>query len=225
MVTAGRGVVLTARIDGTNSLTAEAIAAIAEVCDRAEDVREGAVVVIHLSGAPQGGWASDLTVKLVSSWEQTLRRLERIPAATVAVATGDCGGIALDVLLATDHRIAAESGRLILAVQGGMIWPGMALYRLARQLPIAVVRHAAVFGGAIGTSEALALHLIHEVSQNVPVALAAVLRRVAAVEGTEIAVRRQLTLEAETSGFEDALGLHLAACDRALRRASAWTPS
>jgi isomerase DpgB len=224
-VAAGSADVLTARIDGTFSLSPEPIAAIADVCDRAEDLRSGAIVVVHLTGAPQGAWASDLTVKLVSSWEQTLRRLERIPAATIAVVTGDCGGPALDVLLATDHRIAAEPARLILPVQDGMIWPGMALYRLARQLPNGVVRHAALFGGALSADEALALHVIHEVAEDVHTALAAVVRRVSTMDGTELAVRRQLALEAQTAGFEDALGLHLAACDRALRRAAAWTSS
>ena len=40
----------------------------------------------------------------------------------------------------------------------------------------------------------------------------------AAVEGAELAIRRQLMLEAPTATFEDALGVHLAACDRSLRR-------
>ncbi len=47
----------------------------------------------------------DLTVALVSKWERALRRLERLPAVTIAVADGDCGGPALDALLATDYRI------------------------------------------------------------------------------------------------------------------------
>jgi isomerase DpgB len=43
----------------------------------------------------------------------------------------------------------------------------------------------------------------------------------AAAGGAELAIRRQLVLEAATTTFEDALGMHLAACDRALRRAAA----
>jgi isomerase DpgB len=38
-----------------------------------------------------------------------------------------------------------------------------------------------------------------------------------AAPGAELAIRRQLMLEAMTTTFEDALGTHLAACDRALR--------
>ena len=38
------------------------------------------------------------------------------------------------------------------------------------------------------------------------------------VAGAEHAIRRQLLLEAATTSYEDALGAHLAACDRELRR-------
>lgn len=218
------GDVLVARIYGARSLSADQIAAVAAVCDRAEDLEGNPTVVVHLSGSPEGAWASNLTLKLVTRWEQALRRLERLPAATIAVATDDCGGVALDALLATDHRIAAGSVRLILPVQAGLIWPGMALYRLARQVPNAApVRQAALVGGVLGVREALALHLVHELTDDLPTALAAAVRRFSAVSGAELAVRRQLTLEAQTVGFEDALGVHLAACERALRLAAAWT--
>jgi isomerase DpgB len=40
----------------------------------------------------------------------------------------------------------------------------------------------------------------------------------AGVAGEELAIRRQLLLDAGHTRFEDALGSHLAACDRALRR-------
>jgi isomerase DpgB len=47
---------------------------------------------------------------------------------------------------------------------------------------------------------------------------------VAAAGGADLAIRRQLVLEAANTAFEDALGVHLAACDRALRRAATGTP-
>lgn len=213
--------VLVARIDGTRARSAEPIAEVSAVCDRAEDRDGDATVVVHLSGAPVVPWAAGLTVKLVSRWEHALRRLERLPAPTIAVVTGDCGGAALDVLLATDHRIADESVRLVLPVHDAIVWPGMALYRLARQVPHAgAVRQAVLFGGALGVREAQALYLVHEVTDDVPRALAAAVGRVSAVSGTELAVRRQLALEAPAVAFEDALGVHLAACDRVLRRAA-----
>ncbi|MEU7874938.1 enoyl-CoA-hydratase DpgB [Dactylosporangium sp. NPDC049140] len=211
--------VTAAHIDGGRPLSAETVAALAAGCDRAEDAAGGGVLVVHVTGAPHGDWLGGLTVKLVNRWEQAVRRLERLPAVTVAAATGDCGGAALDALLATDHRIAAPGTRLVPAVQAGLVWPGMALFRLARQAPgAAAVRQAILFGTPIAAADALALHLVHEVADDPGAAVAAAVARAATVPGAELAIRRQLTLDASGAGFEDALGSHLAAVDRTLRR-------
>jgi isomerase DpgB len=219
-IAAGAGP-LVLHIDGARGLSGDTIAAVTAVCDRAEDASGAAVVVLHASGIPRGEWAAGLTTKLVNRWEQALRRLERVPATTIAAVAGDCGGAALDALLATDHRIATRTARLILPMQAGLVWPGMALYRLARQAPnAAAVRQAALFGAAIGVEDALSLHLVHEVTDDVAAAVAAAAGRAAEVSGTELAVRRQLALDAQTVGFEEALGSHLAAVDRTLRLAA-----
>ena len=65
------------------------------------------------------------------------------------------------------------------------------------------------------------MHLIDELADDPASALAAAAGAAAAFPGAEMAIRRQLMLEAPTASFEDALGVHLAACDRALRHASA----
>ncbi|GAB2748458.1 enoyl-CoA-hydratase DpgB [Kitasatospora kifunensis] len=213
---------LTLRIDGSRPLSAEAVAAVNAVCDRTED-REGQVrVIVQLSGAPQGEWAGELTVPLVSKWERALRRLERLPATIIAIADGDCGGLALDALLATDYRIATGSVRLVVPVGDGATWPGMALYRLASHgAGAAAIRRAVLFGDPIEAADALALQLIDELTDDVESALAVAAERTGAILGSELAIRRQLMFDAATVSFEEALGVHLAACDRALRRAAA----
>ncbi len=217
---------LAIRIDGGQPPTAQLIQTIGAVCERAEDLGEAARVVLHVSGTPDPSWADGLSVASVSKWERAVRRLERLPVATIAVASGDCGGAALDALLATDYRIAARSARLLLPARGGAIWPGMALYRIARQAPgAAAVRRAVLFGVPVEAAEALALHLVHEVTDDLPGALAAAVRLAGTVSGAELAVRRQLLSDAATVSFEDALGVHLAACDRTLRRAAVWSTS
>jgi isomerase DpgB len=204
------------RIDGLRPPCAEAIADIGAACDAAEDCPEYGRVIVHVTGAPRRSWAGDLTVALVSRWERALRRLERLPATTIAVASGDCGGTALDALLATDYRIATASARLLVPVEAGATWPGLALYRLARQAGVAAIRQAVLLGLPIQVHDALALNLIDELTDDTASALALV----PAVSGPELAIRRQLILDATTADFDDALGVHLAACDRALRRAS-----
>jgi isomerase DpgB len=211
---------LAVRIDGGRPLSAESIAAIGAVCDSAEDRSDRGTVVVQVSGAPVGSFAGDLSVALVSKWERALRRLERLPAATIGVATGGCGGIALDALLATDYRIAATSVRLLVPVEAGATWPGMALYRLAHQAGAAAIRRAVLFGAPIDADDALALGVVDELTDDPARALAAAAELTNAFSGAELAIRRQLMLDAATVSFEDALGRHLAACDRARRRVS-----
>jgi isomerase DpgB len=173
-----------------------------------------------VSGAPGRRGPGELTVALVSKWERVLRRLERLPALTIAVADGDCGGPALDAFLATDYRIATGTARLVPTVLAGTTWPGMALYRLAQLGAAAPIRRAMLFGTPITGADALALHLVDEITDDPASALAAVGELAATMSGPELAIRRQLMSEASTTGFDEALGMHLAACDRVLRRAA-----
>jgi isomerase DpgB len=62
---------------------------------------------------------------------------------------------------------------------------------------------------------------VDELTADVEGALAAVADRAGAVDGGELAIRRQLLRDATTISFEEALGGHLAACDRMLRRSAA----
>ena len=209
------------RVDGGRPLSADSVAELAGVCDAAEDGDAHGFVIVRVSGVPEPEWTRDVSVALVSKWERGLRRLERLPAVTIAVADENCGGIALDALLATDYRIMPAWAKLVVPVVDGATWPGMALYRLAKQAGgAAPARRAVLFGTPIGAGAAKAMGLIDEVAGNATLAIEKAMEVAATAEGTELAIRRQLMLEALTTTFEDALGVHLAACDRALRRRS-----
>jgi len=203
------------RIDSARPLSAVSVEELNTLCDRAEDQRESGPVTIHVTGVPAAGWSTELTVGLVSKWERAVRRFERLGRATVAAASGDCAGTALDLLLAADVRIAAPGTRLLLSWVGGATWPGMAVYRLTQQAGAAAIRRAVLLGAPIDADRALALNLIDEVSEDPATTLAAL---AFSVDGKEMAIRRQLIFEAGSTTFEDALGAHLAAVDRALRR-------
>jgi isomerase DpgB len=212
---------LVLRLDGSRPLSAETVAEVGAVCGRAEDGDTSGFVIIYLSGVPGPECSTGLSVGLVSKWERAMRWLERLPAVTIAVAEDDCGGLALDVLLATDYRIIAARAQLVVPIVAGATWPGMALYRLARQAPgAAQARRAALFGTPIGAVEALAMGVVDEVADDVTTSARKAMEVAGSAGGAELAIRRQLVLEAPTTTFEDALGAHLAACDRALRRAA-----
>lgn len=215
------------RIDGSKPLTTASIAAVEAVCAAVESEHAAhatAVLPVYVSGTPSGGWMHGLDVSLVSKWERALRRLERLDAPTVALASGACGGMALDGLLATDYRIATPDTVLSLAGDAEAVWPGMALFRLAQQSGGAAVRRAILFGRPIDAHESAGLGLVDEVAEDPDKVLAAIAERVRTLSGSELAIRRRLMSDAAFTGFEDALGRHLAACDRMLRRAPARTP-
>ncbi|MGC4788097.1 enoyl-CoA-hydratase DpgB [Micromonospora sp. DT178] len=207
-------------INGSKPLTPACVAAVEAICAAVESVEAATILPVHVSGAPDAGWTSRLDVALVTKWERSLRRLERLGVTTVAIASGDCGGVALDALLATDYRIATPDVRLSLSVYGEATWPGMAVFRLAQQVGGTRMRRAILFGAAIEASEGVELGLIDELAEDPAHALVAVAAMTRTFSGTELAIRRQLMFDAATTSFEEALGRHLAACDRALRRSS-----
>ncbi|MFD4524159.1 enoyl-CoA-hydratase DpgB [Streptomyces sp. NPDC058470] len=211
----------TLKIDGSAPLSAASVQTLAAVCDQAEGLPGSGVVTVHVTGTPQVGWTGGLDVALVSKWERVLRRLERLPAPTIAVVSGDIGGAALDVFLTTDFRIAAPESRLLVATDGEATWPGMAAFRLVQQAGAAGVRRAVLFGVPIHASQALALGIVDELADDPADVLDATTELVGRLSGKELAIRRQLMFDATSTSFEDGLGPHLAACDRALRRVGA----
>ncbi|MFE2326945.1 enoyl-CoA-hydratase DpgB [Streptomyces sp. NPDC059385] len=209
---------LTLTIDGTEPLTPASVREIDALCDRAEDEPGVALVTLRVTGAPGEGWADGLTTALVTKWERVLRRLERLPAATIAATSGDCGGTALDVFLTADIRFAAPDTRLRVPLHADAAWPGMTAYRLVQQAGAARVRRAVLLGLPIEASDALALGLVDDLAEDPSEAVAATAKQLAGLSGKELAIRRQLLFDATSTSFEDALGPRLAACDRALRQ-------
>jgi isomerase DpgB len=194
-----------------------------KVCDTVENAKKDVAVLLHLTGEPDGPagepWPHDLGIHTVNKWERALRRLERVPAFTLAVVEGTCAGPALDLLLTTDHRIATPGSRLRTSLVGGSTWPGMTVYRLANQLGVSRARRLALLGTEVSAGRAVEWGLLDAVAEDARDASRLVLNSLAGVTGTELAIRRQLLTEAMSTNFEDALGSHLAACDRALRLA------
>ncbi|MFJ5734053.1 enoyl-CoA-hydratase DpgB [Streptomyces microflavus] len=211
---AGAVEVLEVRVDGTTGLTQDLVAVINGVCDRAED-RRGAVVVLRVEGTVLPVPPPDTAV--LTKWEGVVRRLERLPAASVAAMSGLCAGVALDLAMAADYRVAEPEVELTLLTASGEIWPGMALYRMGRLSQRAAVRRAALFGSPVGADDAVAAGLVDELSPEPAADAARLVERLAGGWGPELAIRRDL-LRGCTTEFEGALGGHLAACDRVLRR-------
>jgi isomerase DpgB len=206
------------RVDGGRELGADLARLVSDVCDEAEATGAGCVIV-RVCGEPgEKTVAGVADVTAVSRWEQAVRRFERLRLPTLVAASGPCGGAALDLLLAADVRVAGTDLRLSPAMYGEGVWPGMALFRLVQQLGLAGARRAVLFGTPFTAAEALERGLVDRVSTDPERTLRAAARLLRRYSGPELAIRRQLAFDAQWMSFEDALGQHLAACDRSLRR-------
>ena len=219
--------ILCLEIDGNAFMSPTLVAEVNKVCDHVEDAGGSSAVMLHVKSMPNRvedrywpGDAGDIDVHLVSRWEQGLRRIERLAAVTIAAAQGVCGGVALEVLLASDYRLVSTDLCIRLLGPGG-VWPGMAIHRLANQVGIARSRRLALFGEDVSAAWAAELGLADEIVDDVKARVSSLVGSLARSAGEDIAVRRRLLLEATAATFEDALGAHLAACDRVMRHLKA----
>lgn len=209
-------------VDGDRPLSAALVAEVQAFCDLVEDAPDGTAAVIRLTGTEAARhWPGAVGIDLVSRWEKALRRLERAPAAKIAIAAGLCGGPALEVLLACDYRIGAPGARFEFPVRDGGVWAGMAVHRLVAQSGGAVARRMVLFGAALPAREALAAGLLDEIAEDPERAAALLAEPVGRLASGELAIRRRLVHDAAVTGFEEALGMHLAACERVLSRTAA----
>ncbi|WP_267244921.1 enoyl-CoA-hydratase DpgB [Streptomyces sp. PR69] len=213
------GLALTATIDGTRPL-AELTATVNAVCDGVEGRQDRTVVVLLLDPEPRDSreWPVGVSVSDVNRWERAVRRLEKLSAMNIAVVRGACGGPALDLLLAADFRVGTPDMLLMPPVNDGHFWPGMSLYRLVQHLGVARARQLVLWGDDISAEKASALGLVDQLSDDVDTAVHTATVLMGRISDRELAIRRQLLNEAVTTGYDEALGVHLAACDRELRR-------
>ncbi|MGX1914096.1 enoyl-CoA-hydratase DpgB [Streptomyces phaeochromogenes] len=213
------GLGILAQLDGGSPLP-ELTAAVNAVCGEVESRRERAVVVLQFPPAPPRPreWPGDVSIQEVNRWERAVRRLERLDTVNITVAQGTCGGPVLDLLLAADFRIGTPDLTLVLPVNDGHFWPGMSLYRLVQHLGLARARRIVLWGTDIPLDDATGLGLIDQVSDDLPEAVHTAVVLCGRLSDREIRIRRRLLEEAASAEYDDALGAHLAACDRELRR-------
>jgi isomerase DpgB len=201
------------------------VADINQACSQAEDVGARAFIVAILAAgerdthAPPGFDRVDL--HLLSQWERALARLENAPGLTLACVEDNCFGTMLELLLTTDYRLAKPSAQIGLAQRGQPVRPGMAVHRLSSQLGIAHARPLVLLGRHIDANAARHIGLIDEISDDPGAAIASFIRSLDPSAEQDWAIRRRLLLEAGFTSHQEALGAHLAACDRYARRASA----
>lgn len=163
------------RPDALNAVNDEVLGDLETVVGRLEADAETAVVVLtgrgdraFIAGGDIGHMAR-LTPSEGERWvyrgQRLLRRLERLPQVTIAAINGFALGGGLEVALACDLRVAAETARLgVPEVTVGLIpgWGGT--QRLARLVGRGVAKDLVFTGRVVTAEEALRLGLVNRVA-------------------------------------------------------------
>lgn len=194
-----------------------------QICDEAEDRQAVLSIILSDCVFDMSHEADSIRIQAINRWEQAVRRIERLPTIVIAQASGTISGPAVDLLLSTDYRIATSNFQFAIPTHQGQVWPGMLIHRLVHQIGMTNCRRLLFNINELNASYAFDIGLIDEISDNNKM-IDMVAKRYCRMANKEFAVRRQLMREAQTTTFEDALGAHLAACDRELRRLRDWKP-
>lgn len=201
----------------------ELTATLNRLCDQVEDDAPHASLVLNIdepSFAELSPYKNVFTTTSIGHWERVLHRIEKLPTVSVCLLNGNCSGAAFELALATDFRIATPLTTLSLGLAGA-VWPGMGIHRLTREIGVSHARRATLFGTAFDIESALALGLVDLVNERPQQAAEQFLAGFDGIELHDLAVRRALLFDAVVTTHEDALGGHLAACDRTRRRLDA----
>jgi isomerase DpgB len=157
-------------------------------------------------------WPGAATPAEVNRWERAVRRFERLDVLTTVRLVGRAGGPALRLLLAADRRTGEADAVLFIPSMDRQRWPGMEIYWALHRLGMDAASRLFTNLGPITAAEAREVGLLDEICSAA---------RVIETEPDEAhrAGWRNLLRDAGGMSYDEALGLHLAACDRLLRLA------
>jgi len=129
-------------------------------------------------------------------WDVALAKIEAIPVPTLAAIRGACLGGGLQIALCCDIQIASDDATFGLsAVRHGII-PGLATYRLPRQIGLAAAREMMLLGETWDAARAHRQGLINRVvaAEHLETEAIALARRLAANAHTASVATKRLTL-------------------------------
>lgn len=202
----------------------ELTAQLGNAIDQAEDLGPGAIMLIHLAGhtdpAAVRPWPGQIDFQSVRKWENVLRRIERSNLATILFVEHACSTVALDLLAVADRRLAGGDFFARSPISCGNVWPSMTLYRLARQVGESITRKVALDADGISAKRGIELHIIDEIIDVGTDGADRIARLLRNAPPEDFAIARRLMQDSLSTSFDEALGAHLAACDRTLRRSS-----
>src|SRR5258706_5413104 len=152
-------------------------------------------------------------------WEGALRKFELMNKVVIAAINGYCIGGGLQLALACDLRIAADTAQFGLpAVKEGLI-PGMGVWRLPRYVGIGRARQLILSGDLIGAPAAQAIGLVEDVVAGaaLPAHVQETAQRYLHIPWSSVLLSKQLTNRAFDLPFDAFLEQYFAAQTEAMQ--------
>jgi isomerase DpgB len=216
----GGKTLLRIEIDGCATLSVQLVEQLDSALRQAEDMASNAVLFIHVAGGGSRAacpvWPGSPKTQMVISWERVLRRIERANLPVMTFVQRVCSMMALELLLLADCRFASHD--LSLKQSSNCIWPGTALYRLSRQIGESRACKLLLDIDPLTASRAAQLDIVDKTVNDLTEALSQAKHLLTRAPLSDFAVRRRLIQDSGSMSFDEALGAHLAACDRMLRQ-------
>ena len=110
--------------------------------------------------------AGEIDMSYHHRWEAALRKFELMNKVVICAINGYCIGGGLQLTLACDVRLAAESAQFGLpAIKEGLI-PGMGVWRLPRFIGMGRAKQLILSGDMVDARTALALGMVDQVAED-----------------------------------------------------------
>ncbi|MBT1672832.1 hypothetical protein KK106_08260 [Curtobacterium flaccumfaciens pv. flaccumfaciens] len=163
-------------------------------------------------------WPTAADVRLVTRWEKLLAKIRSSTVMHLHVVEGQVTGPALDLFMAADVRIASPSAEIFLPMNDGNVWPGIGIHHLAREVGGHAASRAVLWQASLSLSSGDLSSLVDFVSESPWEMAAQVSANLSVLDAAELQLRRNLLADAQQMTFSQAVGVHLASCERELRR-------
>jgi len=196
------------------------------VCDHLEDESTSKVLVIQgqdgrfCHGIDFAEFRPDQPMDIhgFNKWEKICARIEKLPKAIIALVDGACKGGGAQLMLVADAVIVSPN----VAIQFNEVHlgflPGMATFRLAKNVGLGHAKRLIMQCPIIGAEEAVSLGLSSTIADDLDAALSTTVDAFGPIHNVAVTLARRLLNESFSTNFENAIGNFLAAQHRAIHQ-------
>jgi isomerase DpgB len=194
----------------------ECIQQVQTFCDEVESSSEDIIMSFELYTMNEGWLPSQIKEmsQMYSKWEKCVARLEKIKNMKIVSCPNNVSQMALEFLMVADYRIVGVKSNLKLVTEQLGIVPTTALYRATKLLGTQLAKRIFLFGQAVDATEGVKLGIYDECTQDTEVAEGKLIDSMSEDVMNLFSVRRRLIEDSHNLTIHEALGAHLAACDR-----------